>query len=40
MFAAYAVWILLNGKHLPRAMASRGRNNVLVNVMLLVFGGQ
>ena len=37
VFAAIGVWFFLNGKYLPRGMAQRGRNNILTNVVLMVF---
>lgn len=37
VFAAIGVWFFLNGKHLPRGMAQRGRSNILTNVILMVF---
>jgi membrane associated rhomboid family serine protease len=36
VFAADAVWILLNGRYLPRALARRARGTLLFNVPILV----
>ena len=37
LFAASGVWFFLNGKHLPRGMARRGRSQIVTNLFLLVF---
>jgi membrane associated rhomboid family serine protease len=37
IFGAEAVWVLLYGKYLPRSVARRGRSQIVVNVLLLVF---
>jgi membrane associated rhomboid family serine protease len=37
LLAAEAVWVLLNARYLPRALARRGRANILTTFLLLVF---
>jgi membrane associated rhomboid family serine protease len=37
LLAAEAVWVLLNGRYLPRALARRGRVSILTTFLLLVF---
>jgi hypothetical protein len=37
VLGAEGVWVLLYGRHLPRALARRGRGQLLVTVVLMVF---
>jgi hypothetical protein len=37
IFGAEAVWVLLYGRYLPRDLGRRGRSQVVVNLLLLVF---
>ena len=37
IFAAEAVWVLFNGKYLPKQVAREWRNHLFVNALLLVF---
>jgi membrane associated rhomboid family serine protease len=37
LLAAEAVWVLLNARYLPRALARRGRASILTTFLLLVF---
>jgi membrane associated rhomboid family serine protease len=37
ILAAEGVWIFLNARHLPRAMARRGRSQFITTVVLIVF---
>jgi membrane associated rhomboid family serine protease len=36
IFAAEVIWILLNGKHLPQALARRARRQTVLNIILIV----
>ncbi len=37
IIAAEAVWVWLNGQYLPRSVAARWRNNLMINFVLIVF---
>ncbi len=37
VLGAAAVWVLCNGRHLPRSVAGQFRRNLLINAVLLIF---